>query len=423
MKHIKQYPFLFSIILSVIIGEGLVICGSIRDLTNPHAHLIFSDIMTLLFLGILCAILIVYPFILTLFNTLFLFKTSKDIIFFKCATLVLGSLYSSLYLSISNISFTSNWNQALLDTELHTPIFTESIPTLIIILCISLLGYLLLTLIPLGKLSPLLIVCSISALYLGIIECTLWIIQTWGDVYLILFPFNCILLATQLIIKKIQEWNHISTPSRSYSHPLLNRCNHFLMKSSRWPVAAFFLMWPLSGIIICILVLFGQEPDAAIKAWTETSDWNLSNRTSPSPLQPLNSDGHYLCTVAAGGHRQLVKPIRLGKRHGHEIIVNRQLCIANAFEQILEEKTPTLHHHIRSFYDTYGFPIARLIRSPYIADLIYILMKPLEWFFLFILYFCDTNPENRIAIQYLPKEHSLDFTQYTTQNHKVSRKV
>ncbi|KOA19706.1 hypothetical protein CLHOM_17950 [Clostridium homopropionicum DSM 5847] len=27
-------------------------------------------------------------------------------------------------------------------------------------------------------------------------------------------------------------------------------------------------------------------------------------------------------------------------------------------------------------------------------------MKPLEWFFLFILYIVDHNPENRINIQY-----------------------
>ena len=28
----------------------------------------------------------------------------------------------------------------------------------------------------------------------------------------------------------------------------------------------------------------------------------------------------------------------MGVRHGHPVVVNRQLCIANAFEQVLEEK-------------------------------------------------------------------------------------
>ena len=92
----------------------------------------------------------------------------------------------------------------------------------------------------------------------------------------------------------------------------------------------------------------------------------------------------------------------MGLRHGHKVIVNRQLCIANAFEQVLEERTPRFHRAVRNFYDTYGFPVAKLIRSRYAADLVYLLMKPLEWFFLAVLYLTDARPENRIALQYLP---------------------
>ena len=79
------------------------------------------------------------------------------------------------------------------------------------------------------------------------------------------------------------------------------------------------------------------------------------------------------------------------------------MCIANAFEQILEERVPRIHKHIRHFYDTYGFPIAKAIHSPWIADLIYFIMKTLEWIFLIVIYCCDVKPENRIAVQYLPK--------------------
>lgn len=105
------------------------------------------------------------------------------------------------------------------------------------------------------------------------------------------------------------------------------------------------------------------------------SDWNLSQKVAP---QNVYYDEHYLCTVAVGGHRKLVKPLRMGERHGHWVVVNRQLCVANAFEQLLEEWTPYFHRHVRHFYDTYGFPVARLIRSRYIADVIYLVMKPLE---------------------------------------------
>ena len=35
-------------------------------------------------------------------------------------------------------------------------------------------------------------------------------------------------------------------------------------------------------------------------------------------------------------------------------------------------------------------------------DIIYYLMKPLEWLFLLVLYLVDRKPENRIALQYIP---------------------
>ena len=111
-------------------------------------------------------------------------------------------------------------------------------------------------------------------------------------------------------------------------------------------------------------------------------------------------DEHYLCTVAAGGHRRIVKPLRNGRRHGHEVIVNRQLCVANAFEQLLEERTPRLHRAVRGLYDRCGYPIAKHIRTKAAADIVYLLMKPLEWLFLAALYLCDVRPENRIAVQY-----------------------
>ena len=144
-----------------------------------------------------------------------------------------------------------------------------------------------------------------------------------------------------------------------------------------------------------------RKANTGHRSESDTSDWNLSMRTAP---QNLYLDEHYLCTVAAGGHENVVKPLRLGVRHGHEVIVNRQLCVANAFEQILEEKTARFHRGVRGFYDKYGFPIGKLImKSRVAADVTYYVMKPLEWMFLIVLYLVDANPENRISIQYTGK--------------------
>lgn len=93
--------------------------------------------------------------------------------------------------------------------------------------------------------------------------------------------------------------------------------------------------------------------------------------------------------------------IRLAERHGHRIVVNRQLLVANAYEDLLAERLPGVHRRVRHFYNTYGYPIAGHIRNRRTADLVYLLMKPLEYFFVIVLYLFDTKPENRIAVQYL----------------------
>ena len=100
------------------------------------------------------------------------------------------------------------------------------------------------------------------------------------------------------------------------------------------------------------------------------------------------------------GHKGIVKPLRRGKRYGHYIIVNRQLCVANAFEDLIKERYPKVHKGIRKLYDTLGYPISKHIKSQYTADVVYIIMKPLEYVFLIALYLFDTKPENRIAVQY-----------------------
>ena len=41
--------------------------------------------------------------------------------------------------------------------------------------------------------------------------------------------------------------------------------------------------------------------------------------------------------------------------------------------------------------------------GPLAADAVYLIMKPLEWLFVAVLYLFDAKPEDRIARQYLPK--------------------
>lgn len=111
--------------------------------------------------------------------------------------------------------------------------------------------------------------------------------------------------------------------------------------------------------------------------------------------------GHYLCTVAAQGHPGLVRPERLGVRRGQIIVVNRQLAIANAFEDLLKMRWPRLARAARAAYDRLAIPICHLIANRWLADLVYLAMKPAEWFFYLALLALDRDsPEARIERMY-----------------------
>ena len=295
---------------------------------------------------------------------------------------------------------------------LHAPIASWSMPTVIAILTLGILSYYIISKKKLD-LSPIVIVCSMSGILICSIYMIIFIIQICNEnvfenayfylLYLTLFPINYILCAIRAEIEIMRVYKEMPIMPRDYDNKFLNACNKILIlyDVDKWPLIAIILALPLAIILICILVLFGQRPDEAIQAFLETSDWTLSTKISPPSVF---YDAHYLCTVSLQGHKKIVKPTRMGIRRGEKIVVNRQLCIANAFEDLIAEKTPKFHKFIRYIYDKYGFPLSKFITNAWLADITYILMKPLEYVFLIVLYIFDKKPENRIAMQYTGKK-------------------
>lgn len=389
---------IFSLVVGLIWGIGVMV------LTAVDAH--FFDFGSMFPIWFIFSAFFIYPFTLTVANVgslIFLPSTEvlqKKLQWTEYITLVLGVLYSVLYNDVFDvIRMDADWNVSIYYYESHTPIWTEARATILVLVVVAVAGYLVLSLVPLEKMPPLVIALSIAAMYIGVGVCIVWSIQISGiqdlcfnpeTLLFVVLPFNFVVLTAKRIRLILSEQEQME-------------------KLHRLPLLGFLVMWPMLGLLICILALFGQQPDAMIKAWTQTADWTLSTKL---PAQSLEYDGHYLCTVAAGGHQKVVKPLRYGERHGHRVIVNRQLCVANAFEQLLEERMPVTHRHIRHFYDTCGFPIAKLIKTKLAADVVYILMKPLEWIFLLVLYLFDTKPENRIALQYLPPKDIRMFSDF-----------
>jgi hypothetical protein len=142
-----------------------------------------------------------------------------------------------------------------------------------------------------------------------------------------------------------------------------------------------------------------QRAAAGVMAFTQTCDHVFSQL----PVRVIPGNCHYLCTVAARGHTWIVRPERLGVRGGATIVVNRQLAVANAFEDLLHTRWPRFGRFCRATYDRFGLPVSRLIRWRAVADAIYLAMKPAEWCFYAALLALDPgDPEARIARMYRP---------------------
>lgn len=364
--------------------------------------------------------LVAIPFILIIIDIVLGIKKKKSLIF-EIIAFSVGLGYMMFCWEIWDpVVYSQPINRLMAFASAHEPVAGEHVMTLIVIAVVGFLAYLILKYA--GRhLAPLAKVFCIGGIYGGVIVNVLFLMQllcgarpvdispgqVFGEniVYIlcecvvpVLFLIHVGRMFSGFIRQQAEEQEKI----RYEGNDFLAGCNRFLCKGINLYWAAFLAMIPLYGIVICILCLFGQKPDSVIKAFTQTSDWILSGEISPPPVE---YDAHYLCTVSLRGHRGLVKPIRYGIRRGNRIVVNRQLCVENAFEQLLQERTPRFHKAVRHFYDTYGYPISKWITNPWSADVVYLIMKPLEWIFVAVLYLFDEKPENRICSQYLPLEY------------------
>ena len=305
-----------------------------------------------------------------------------------------GCFLEAIFIFIVKDMTFYNWSEPLINSQKHALIWSGAYPTFFTFASLTLLALIIYSYRDANSLSPLANIFCISGILGGVVLLLVFDQQLQVASF---HTFFLLIYSIHLLWVRIKEWQEDRTEI-SYENRLFQYFHQLLNKSRNWPWLAVLLALPTLALVVLILMLFGQQPDSMIKAWTNTADWAFSQKIPP---QNLIIDEHYLCTVAAGGHEKVVKPQRMGVRHGHPVVVNRQLCIANAFEQVLEEKTPRFHRFLRRNYDRYGYPFAKHIKKKWAMDLIYYLMKPLEWIFLLVLYLVDRKPENRIAMQYI----------------------
>ena len=285
----------------------------------------------------------------------------------------------------------------------YTPFASKHLLTLIVFFGLS-IGSILLLWLKGNHLPPLILVLALVFVLIGVFISLAIIMQTsentknYGlEAFFFMLPIMYIAVAGILSYKVIVNEGKLAV-SKVYHNSLLNYLNVQMAKAYSQPVWVVVLLVPVFVAVVAILLLFGQDYNSINKVFTETTTWHFSQQTHP-PF--LDHRGHYLCTVAVCGDPKVVKPLRIGKRHGYEIVVNRQLLIANAFEELIQESTPQIHRIIRALYNKYGYPLSKKITTAQGSNITYRLMKPLEYFFLLVLYSCVYRPEVKINKQYV----------------------
>ena len=60
-------------------------------------------------------------------------------------------------------------------------------------------------------------------------------------------------------------------------------------------------------------------------------------------------------------------------------MTTRQLQSFRAFEACWQARRPAVHELFRRVYNVWGYRASRLIRWRWMADLVYLMLKPAEW--------------------------------------------
>ena len=367
---------------------------------------LFSYELNISGIGIILFILIVFcypPAVLLTDQLRKLFEKENKGIFLDFTTILLGLIYTVLLVEYSMDLYGVDYYKPVYAGQYHNILHSEYGGIIWIILLISAAALLILSGVAPRRMPPLVSALAIGFTLTGLIITLLIYIQMMKNFTLelsMIWVYFAALLA--MSVRSIR--NHIeeqvrkaNETERVFNSRAGEKLHKLMTKISSMTLISFGMIFPIAAVIEMIYILKGQGADGFIKAFTETADWTFSQQTPPPPLE---YDGHYLCTVAAGGHKNIVKPLRYGKRRGTVIVVNRQLLAANAFEDLIMERLPGFHKAVRSFYDKHGYPLSKLIITQLRADIVYYLMKPLEYIFVLVLYLFDTEPENRIAVQY-----------------------
>jgi len=155
---------------------------------------------------------------------------------------------------------------------------------------------------------------------------------------LVASPFLCLVIAGFIAFKLIRHYE------KGFSFPL----------------------WPAAGVLGW-LALYGV-------AWR----FSILQAVEIYHSLPVAPPDCYIATASARGHQRLVGSWSVATPRG-TMMVTRQLQLLKCAELALMVLAPALHRFIRANYDVVGKALARRLNNPFLADLAYLMLKPLEW--------------------------------------------
>ena len=115
----------------------------------------------------------------------------------------------------------------------------------------------------------------------------------------------------------------------------------------------------------------------SLPLWILSIWWSATHFSNLSDTPPRNC---FVVSSALEGHVRVVGPLKKIKCGDSIRFVNTQILIFWKFEEIWKKNFPDSHRIFRKIYNNTGPYLASCVRTPLMADLIYILLKPLELF-------------------------------------------
>jgi hypothetical protein len=114
----------------------------------------------------------------------------------------------------------------------------------------------------------------------------------------------------------------------------------------------------------------------SVPFWAASLYWSYKSYLSLPDHPP---PGCFVVTAASRGHQSFVGPFVTVTHRGQRRLVSQQLATLWQFETLWRSSAPLSHAMFRRIYNRIGPVIARWIVPRWLADVVYIALKPLEF--------------------------------------------